>query len=550
MEKTNTDVTTPGGNPVNLENPHSSESGLTDSGGDQPLFVDYAFRKSTVILRSPPQNTTDKVSLTNVTTPKTNETFKLAEERTKPLVPNYYEEWQKEIQAREALERTIRDLHSHIMDLEKKIQFLGEKRQDQVSTPTGDYHTDEEDLTQEIGWIEAKNTRNKKRKANNSPEIPSQNRNDDDAKVRQQNPTSGKTNKELQVKHTPPPIIVSKIDSFGNLRNIIQQTTSAECKYISYYNNEWKINVPDSDTYRKVTEALNREKVQWHTYEDKANRPLKVMARGLHHTCDEHEIVADLASRGYHILTAKNIQKKETIRNENDECVTQKRGLNLFMLTFDKQENIQNIYNIKSIIGLGVKIEPLRKNVNLIPQCKRCQAFNHTQKYCNREYACVKCAGKHPTSKCTMKREQAPTCINCKGDHPANYRGCPKAKAEQNKRNKLMKNRHQGQEGPANERQPEKRNERPQTKEKNEETKVTYSQIIKNVRTDEESSIKSMLNCILQRLEEQQKSLNALTNKINQIENSTKKKARSLSKNELTHCYVECKWHNTTYPGT
>lgn len=72
--------------------------------------------------------------------------------------------------------------------------------------------------------------------------------------------------------------------------------------------------------------------------------------------------------------------------------------------------------------------EPLRKNNNLIPQCKRCQAFGHTQSYCRRDYACVKCAGKHATEKCTLKKDQKPKCVNYRDHHVTNYRGCHIAK--------------------------------------------------------------------------------------------------------------------------
>lgn len=91
------------------------------------------------------------------------------------------------------------------------------------------------------------------------------------------------------------------------------------------------------------------------------------MARGLHPSCDENEIISDLTNKGLNIL-AKNIIKKEIIINERNEQSIQKRGLQLFMLTFHNEEIIEKIYNIRSILGISVKIEPLRKNNNMIPQ--------------------------------------------------------------------------------------------------------------------------------------------------------------------------------------
>lgn len=63
------------------------------------------------------------------------------------------------------------------------------------------------------------------------------------------------------------------------------------------------------------------------------------------------------------------------------------------MLIFNNQEKVEDIYNIKTILSMKVKIEPLNKTTNLIPQCKRCQGYNHTQTYSSREPRYVKCVG-------------------------------------------------------------------------------------------------------------------------------------------------------------
>lgn len=103
------------------------------------------------------------------------------------------------------------------------------------------------------------------------------------------------------------------------------------------------------------------------------------------------------------------------------------------MLTFNNQEKVEDIYNIKTTLSMKVKIEPLNKTTNLIPQCKKCQGYNHTQTYSSREPRYVKCAGKHLTATCTVRKNTPPKCVNCKEQHPANYRGCKIAKELQQK---------------------------------------------------------------------------------------------------------------------
>ena len=71
---------------------------------------------------------------------------------------------------------------------------------------------------------------------------------------------------------------------------------------------------------------------------------------------------------------------------------------------------------------------PTYKGSKLIPQCKKCQAFEHTQKFCAKELRCVKCAGKHLTRECHKAEYQNPKCVNCGEGNPANYRGCIVAK--------------------------------------------------------------------------------------------------------------------------
>ena len=54
------------------------------------------------------------------------------------------------------------------------------------------------------------------------------------------------------------------------------------------------------------------------------------------------------------------------------------------MLTFRNDENINKIYDITDIMSTRVEIVSLKTN-RLMPQCKRCQAYGHTQKYCAKE---------------------------------------------------------------------------------------------------------------------------------------------------------------------
>ena len=146
----------------------------------------------------------------------------------------------------------------------------------------------------------------------------------------------------------------------------------------------------------------------WHSYEDKHTRPIRVMARNLHHSCNPGRIVSDLQASGYKATDAVNKLKWRS-----------KEPLDMFVLTFSADGNTNRVYEITSILGSKVEIRPLRKS-KLIPHCKQCQAYRHTQRYCNKDPRCVKRAGKHHTK----EKETQLKCVHRGEAHPANYRGC------------------------------------------------------------------------------------------------------------------------------
>jgi hypothetical protein len=95
----------------------------------------------------------------------------------------------------------------------------------------------------------------------------------------------------------------------------------------------------------------------------------------------------------------------------------------MFFIDLEPAYNNKEIYNLTAIQNKIIYVEPPHTNTN-IPQCTRCQHYGHTQRYCNKQYACVKCGGKHNTSSCTKSRDTLAKCVLCGGAHPANYKGC------------------------------------------------------------------------------------------------------------------------------
>lgn len=277
---------------------------------------------------------------------------------------------------------------------------------------------EEENLVaRETDWLlaKSKNTKNKnkKRKAEESPEKV------DDSPKKQ----SEKTAKVIK----PPPVILSNVKDYQVVKNSLN-TGNLEYKTSMIGNNQIKVNVSSNEEYRALTALINKSNIEWHSYENKALRSIKVMARNLHPSTTAEEISNELKERNFKILGVTQKLKRTTNNNKVNHT-----RLPLYMLEFDRSEDIKKIYDIQYINHMKVKIETVR-NSKLIPQCKRCQRHGHTRRFCRRTPACVKCAGQHLTTTCTKELSNPTKCINCSEAHPANYRGCAIAKELQKRR--------------------------------------------------------------------------------------------------------------------
>lgn len=282
-----------------------------------------------------------------------------------------------------------------------------------------------------------------------------------------------------------------------------------------------KINLLDEDAYRILTKALSEYKYSWHSYESKQQRPIRVMVKNLPHSCKIEEIIKDLENREYKIIGAAN---KRSWKN--------KEPLNMFMLTFKAEEDINRIYEIKSILKCIVNIEPLRKN-KLVVQCKSCQAYGHTQKYCGITPRCVIC-GRHHTSECLKPKTEPPKCVHCGNQHPANYRGCIIAKEMQKIKFKNMDTNSQQRNTPQHaKKQITNHLQTSQVKQdfQTDRSSKTYAQVVAGKKTnnnsEQENDLKQSILLILKKVTKIESSMVDMDCRIGALEGSTKNLLRN-----------------------
>lgn len=356
--------------------------------------------------------------LDDITGPK-NELLTDNSERTKNE-QILYDKWKKTEREKSAMVQKLNQIQRQLINMQEKYNELEKKLVQNEDKSKVDYCTDEEELAKETEWIRAKSNRSKKRRMNTSPS-PIQKT---PPKKENSFPNNEKT--KSRKSQIPPPVVVDGIQNFNGLHEeLSKMMADYQIKIINDSN--IKINVPDGEKYRKLTDMLNNNQFSWHSYENKQNRQIKVIAKKLHHACKPEKIVEHLKREGFKIIEATPKLKYKT-----------KEPLNMFMLTFNNDENVNKIFEITNIMGIRVEIEPVKKS-KLVPQCKRCQAYGHTQKYCAKEPRCVKCTGKHLTKDCSKAKDAHPKCIHCGEGHPANYRGCVVAKEIQKIKNNQTK---------------------------------------------------------------------------------------------------------------
>ena len=192
----------------------------------------------------------------------------------------------------------------------------------------------------------------------------------------------------------------------------IQKEVGKDEYKLKISNNSIKILPANPDAYRKLTKLLKNLNANFHTYQLKQERPFRVVLRNIHHSVDLDELKFELQNLGHEVTNISNIKHRIS-----------KNPLSLFFIDLKQKGNNKEIYNVNRLMNSIVKFEPPLVKKEIV-QCKRCQRYGHTQKYCNHNFRCVKCAGNHPTDQCTKSPETPAKCIHCQGEHPANYKGC------------------------------------------------------------------------------------------------------------------------------
>lgn len=215
----------------------------------------------------------------------------------------------------------------------------------------------------------------------------------------------------------PEPIFVTGVTDVIKLKESLHQMLQDVSKYkltTLRSGHIIKIIPADVETYKIIRNNFISMNVSHYTYQLKHEKPYRVIIRGIHASEDVNNIKMELESLGHTVRSVTNALHRQT-----------KEPLPLYYVNLEPKPNNKDVYNIKHLINMIVKVEAPYKKKEVV-QCKRCQRFGHTKNMCNRTFRCVKCGNDHPTTTCTKSRDTPAFCINCEGSHPASYKGCTK----------------------------------------------------------------------------------------------------------------------------
>lgn len=222
------------------------------------------------------------------------------------------------------------------------------------------------------------------------------------------------SNEDSLPKEKIPPIFISK-SCVQDLRVLITNLKTISVDFSIKDTREFlNLQCGTIDTYRKFSTYLNNKKIEYHSFRLPTDRTIDVVLKNVPTSFTESEISSELETLGYKDFKVMRVWNKE------------KKPIPVINLYLDKKHlKNKEIYDLTKLLNCIVYIEPKKKYSN-VPQCSKCQRFNHTKNYCNQAPRCVYCSGAHTSSECLNKNVEnaVPKCVNCNENHTANYKGC------------------------------------------------------------------------------------------------------------------------------
>lgn len=210
----------------------------------------------------------------------------------------------------------------------------------------------------------------------------------------------------------PPPVFVKGVADFPELCKKLIEIIGVDNFVCKASADKLKIQTSNPDSYRTLVRYLKEEEAQFHTYQLREDKPLRIVIRNLHPSTPTDTIKEELELLSFEVRQVINVLHK-----------INKNPLPLFFVDLEPTSNSSEIFHLSSLLHTKIKIEEPFKPKS-ISQCHNCQQYGHTKAYCGYQPCCVRCGLGHLSSLCPNSRDLPTKCALCSQNHPANYKGC------------------------------------------------------------------------------------------------------------------------------
>ena len=179
------------------------------------------------------------------------------------------------------------------------------------------------------------------------------------------------------------------------------------------------IHCHSTDDKKKVINVLNAHSIIHHTFTESEDKPSIFVLKG-YDSDSLLDIKTELKTAGLEPSAVSFLYKAP----EGSDRAP------LLLVHFQKDSTSLQVLKLKFRVVNYVQVqwEHFDHTKRRITQCRRCQAWGHSDTNCMRPIRCGKCAESHSSSECTRPNrstEIPPKCANCKGEHVARFTGCP-----------------------------------------------------------------------------------------------------------------------------
>ena len=216
----------------------------------------------------------------------------------------------------------------------------------------------------------------------------------------------------------PPPIILDKMTS-SNIEQIFKQSKIKGSFALA--SNGVRVFPETYEDHTNLHNLLNQNNVPHHTWAPKGTkRDHQFIILGLENNYPDEETIKEAFKE---IQNVKDIRRMKKSNPDGTKTTIEPVIITIKHTEDSKSQILLKLQETRQIGYLRCTIKEYQPK-KTIPQCKNCQQFGHTRRYCARLPVCVRCSEPHKIEDCPCSNQ--PKCANCKDHHVASFRRCPK----------------------------------------------------------------------------------------------------------------------------